>query len=565
MLKRFKSILLDNYIYLCLVALLSSNVLIYHLANIYLEESIVGYLRMVLKALINYLAGMFIPVCILIALELLNINILVRVYRYTSIIAYYIIFIVDTFLYIKFDSFLDQAKLEILLSADPETSREFLDLYVLDSLLWIIVCIIATAWLLKKLMSYILCKRECLLKIFYVSALSFMLLGIRSYVNLGGNELFLSNFYRDSSVGRVIIDTYSTIKQIGEYSHVYDKLNNNNEYVIEDCGDVPYIVFVLGESEDRNKMSAYGYANKTTPFLDKRLRTGEAILFTDTIACANYTTRAMQLIFSFCEKDSSNPWYEYGNLLDIFNKCGYETIWISNQSPVGRYGNMDKIMSTVASKGKFTSISGGSNGDDNTRARDSEILPLLDDSLGNNEGERKFYVIHLEGVHEDYRLRYPNDFSAFTESDEEGTNLKWNKVKAEYDNAVLYNDYILDEIIKKFEHKNAVVVYISDHGSEVYDGRDFVGHSSEEYGNKHMIEIPMFIWGSNEYWQSHGEMKKNLYAAKDNPYCTENIIHLVLDIAKIKTSSYERDKSILSPDNIYFSKPRIYGNAEYVK
>ena len=37
-------------------------------------------------------------------------------------------------------------------------------------------------------------------------------------------------------------------------------------------------VVIVGESVNKNHLSAYGYVRKTTPFLDKRLDDGEVIL-----------------------------------------------------------------------------------------------------------------------------------------------------------------------------------------------------------------------------------------------------------------------------------------------
>lgn len=566
--KLMNEIARDDKVYIFIIAFFSINVILWHLSSVYLEQTATAAIKTVVKSIMYYFAGLAIPLIILLMIKSMGNSIILKIYKTITVILYAVVFIVDIFLYAKFNSFMDQAKIEILLGTNPYTVKEFLSLYLLKPESVVGICIIiAIAIAFRKLSRKVslnsIFKKKHINILVNFSIICFLLLGGKAYLNLGCTEFFLASFYRNSGVGRVVIDTYAAIKDLGSDAIVFDRLSKNNERVIEDKGDVPYVIFILGESTDRNKMSAYGYKNKTTPLLDERIERNETVLFTDTIACANYTSRAMQLIFSFYEKDSNKPWYEYNNIIDIFNKANYDTVWISNQTPVGRYGNMDKILSAISTRKAFTSVSGGSNGDNGTRARDDELLPLLDDELNHNSDNRRFMVIHLEGTHEDFRLRYPKEFSVFTELNEDGNNLSWNKVKAEYDNAVLYNDYIIDEIIKRFENKNAVVIYISDHGDEVYDGRDFVGHSGEDYGNTHMIEIPMFVWGSKKYWQENIEMKNIMNKVKDSPYSTDNLIHFILDIAKIKSTSYESNKSILSENNVYFSKPRMYGDKEY--
>ena len=52
---------------------------------------------------------------------------------------------------------------------------------------------------------------------------------------------------------------------------------------------------------------------------------------------------------------------------------------------------------------------------------------------------------------------------------------KQRNVLADYDNAILYNDSIVDAIISRFEDKEAIIIYMPDHGEECYEGnRGFI-------------------------------------------------------------------------------------------
>jgi heptose-I-phosphate ethanolaminephosphotransferase len=49
---------------------------------------------------------------------------------------------------------------------------------------------------------------------------------------------------------------------------------------------------------------------------------------------------------------------------------------------------------------------------------------------------------------------------------------------AEYDNSVLYNDYVVSEIIKCFADKDAVVLYFSDHAIDLFETDEkYCGHA----------------------------------------------------------------------------------------
>lgn len=44
----------------------------------------------------------------------------------------------------------------------------------------------------------------------------------------------------------------------------------------------------------------------------------------------------------------------------------------------------------------------------------------------------------------------------------------------------LYNDYVIGEIVNYFSKMNATLIYLSDHGEEVFNYRDYKGRSPSE-------------------------------------------------------------------------------------
>ncbi|WP_418626738.1 sulfatase-like hydrolase/transferase, partial [Anaerosinus sp.] len=157
---------------------------------------------------------------------------------------------------------------------------------------------------------------------------------------------------------------------------------------------------------------------------------------------------------------------------------------------------------------------------------------------------------------------YPKEYNVFNESDiESNFDTKRKLTIAEYDNAVLYNDFIVNEIIKRFEGKETLIIYISDHGEEVYDNRDYVGHT-EDNGSKYMIEIPMIVWGSKNFVERYPEKLQSIKMAIKHPYMTDDIIHSILDLLEIKTIDYDSSRSIFSPD-FNEKRQRIYHGQDY--
>lgn len=111
--------------------------------------------------------------------------------------------------------------------------------------------------------------------------------------------------------------------------------------------------------------------------------------------------------------------------------------------------------------------------------------------------------------------------------------------------------------------KDAIVIYVSDHGEEVYDSLDFMGHA-EGMMSRNMIEIPMLIWVSEKFSAARPELTQRIAASVHRPYMTDDIIYTVLDIAGIETEDYHPSRSVINPA-FDASRPRIYSGHIYTK
>ncbi len=363
------------------------------------------------------------------------------------------------------------------------------------------------------------------------------------------------NSFQNTIFGRNIENTLGAMEDMGSEEEILAEWDKHEEKIISNNSKIPYVVFVLGESARRDHMQIYGYNLQNNPLLMERYKRGEIFKFNDCIACANHTAEAMELMFTFSEKDSDEKWYTAPNIFDILRRAGYHTVWISNQTPTSIWGNTDKVYAERCNEKFFEALQ---QKDSFAREIDGVLLPPLDEFIS-NAYEKNFYLIHLYGSHPVYNLRYPPEFEKFTAENPE------EKLVAEYDNTILYNDYILDEIFKRFEDKNALIIYISDHGEEVFEnGKDFSGHSWEGLGNRSMIEIPMLIWTSKTFNELYPEKISAIKNSVDKPYRTDLIIHTVLDLMDIRTESFNAAKSIVN-DNFDTSFKRIYNGQIYTK
>ena len=96
---------------------------------------------------------------------------------------------------------------------------------------------------------------------------------------------------------------------------------------------------------------------------------------------------------------------------------------------------------------------------------DGELLDELPpvDSL---TAKPTLLIVHLRGQHVSYDRRYPKEFSRFS-PDEEKT-LFGGKIgremSAHYDNATLYNDYVVHTVFDRLKASDAIGIFLSDHG-----------------------------------------------------------------------------------------------------
>lgn len=360
-------------------------------------------------------------------------------------------------------------------------------------------------------------------------------------------------------IQRAYAATSTAVENMRAYHRLAEKINTDIK-IIENRSQIKNIVFILGEATNRNHMHLYGYYLPNTPHLDELQQKGEICVFKDIISPHSTTVAVLSKLFTFCERESPQPWYEYHNLIDVMNTAGYKTFWLSNQESSGIWGNIAQIYANHSSWHKFTRIR---DSHEDTGILDECLFPLLDEAKATQAGEKNFYVLHLMGGHGLYYNRYPYRFHKFTGADirlDVSASLK--DIVAQYDNALYYNDHIVNHIIDTFREEEALVIYVPDHGEAVYDeGGSIAGHI-EENPNRHMIEIPMIIWASASFREKYPDKWAACQAAVDRPYMTDDMIHTILDIADIYTEEYQPEKSIVNPAFDH-SRRRIFNDLDY--
>lgn len=468
-------------------------------------------------------------------------------------------FLADLFTMYYFKYPLNYMMLEIIRATNFREAGEFMQAYVFDARL--ILLEIGAIVLLLTVWSFLLLIRKKKIMLAFVFTAG-IFAGIYS---LWHEVIYLKNAHNRpvKSVGLFRL-AFMAHKLHSDTQDFIKTLDEQKDILITNRGrNIPYVVFILGESTTRNHMSLYGYELPTTPNLESRLKEGGLYVFSDIISPHANTSAVMRKLFSFYRYGDKGQWFSYTNIFMILKAAGWRTVWLSNQEKhIG--GNEVHLYSYYCDVKSFVEEFKEDFSQGNTY--DEELMPLLDEAM-KTEADKNFYMIQLMGCHVHYHKRYPHEkFSKFTYRDEggfDGISDHMKTIRANYDNAVLYNDFVVDGIIRRFENENAIVIYVSDHGEEVYDSMNFYGHGGE-VPSKFSIEIPFIIWTSPKFRKAYPGLESQIASSINRPYMTDDMIHTVLDIAGIETPGYDPAQSIINP-KFDSSRKRIYAGMQYDK
>lgn len=437
---------------------------------------------------------------------------------------------IDLSYYLIFDTRLTTSALYIMGETNVNESWEFLTMYLRPELIFILLIFLIGIIL----GTTITIRHYNRIRIFFNSTNSFKyLIIITSIVSVCGSVLLRNNFafYVTMNGMCVFIEEKKMLEQLeitpnGNYKDVVHNSSSDQE---------TYVV-VIGESTVSTHMGLYGYYRQTNPLLKNKIE--DLIIYNNVKSPHAYTIGSLSKALTLGDYDNPVKMYN-SSLIQLFNSAGFYTYFISNQAPIGKYETTVTLTSKVSDKSFYTNMERAIN-----KARpDSVIFEPLKLAL-NAPNEKKFIIVHLMGTHTAYKKRYPKEFNRFNSTPETQFNHKLaHKTINEYDNAVLYNDYVVNHIIDLVNESNSksFVLYFSDHGQDVYETIDEARHA-ESSATEPMFKIPFVIWQSEKYQKSMAE----LYIDEERKYNLKDVIYTIADLSNIQFKRFDPEKSIVN-------------------
>lgn len=535
--KRFEKILGNNFF--LIIGIVCCNIIPFRLEVFFFWDIDTEWKIKILKTGYRFIEFFLVILLLCFVLSFIKEKIVTIILKIFFIISL-LLFVIEISLFKLFSMIISPELVQILLETNKNETSEFIDMYFKRIYILYFSIFVVSIYLIYKIFKYITpIIFKCIIKRKGIRILIILLLILKIF-NLNYNNRMNFSLYR------LFYSINSGIVAIEEYKEI-DNMENNIE-IIKQKGTKQNIILIIGESTSRNHMGLYGYKLDTNPLLKKIEKEGNLYKFTDTISPHSHTIPVIKKLLTFYNLESKNKWNKNNNIIDIMNKAGYETYWFSNQAYSGIYEN---VATALGKRSEIVVFNNMNSTIERIKSDyDEKIIDKSEKYILNNNSN--FIIYHLMGTHGAYKDRYPENFNKFQNK---------NQVVAEYDNAILYNDYVINKIIDIFKNKESLIIYISDHGEEVYDFRNFVGHT-ESNGSRYMIEIPFLIYVSNSFKAKYPKIVEKIEKSVNMPYMTDDLIHTILDIAEIQTKEYDKTRSVIN-DNFNSKRKRIYFGKEY--
>lgn len=323
--------------------------------------------------------------------------------------------------------------------------------------------------------------------------------------------------------------------------------------------DSATVVFVIGESYIKSHAGLYGYTLNTTPSLCKEKNNGNLYVFNDVCAPFNLTSYAMKNMLCSNSLSDNEAWYESPFIPAIFKKAGFDVLMWDNQKDDSPGASWAFALNSFLYDKRISRFYTACNKHSFPYDKD-----IVEDYIKQNKawkGHSQFAIIHLMGQHSAAGCRYPQEETHFTADSIKRNEAYLTKEKkekiAQYDNATLYNDHVLEDIINYYSDQNVALVYLSDHGDEMYDYRDFEGRRGDNNVNANLLRyqygVPFMIWCSLKYQELHPETMEAIKRAVDKPFMTDNVCQVLFHLGGIQSRYYKPERDPLTDQ---YRKPR---------
>lgn len=301
-------------------------------------------------------------------------------------------------------------------------------------------------------------------------------------------------------------------------------------------------VFFIGESSRYDHWSINGYNRNTSPLLSQE---SDLMSFGKVCAAGGETELSVPMLLAPVRPGNFNEIFHTKGIFTLFREAGFHTYWVSDQVDGGKvmmFAKEANEMKLLRDMDRFN----------NQSIFDMDLIYFLKDIIEKDTGNL-FIIIHSMGSHFAYNQRYPDNYNYFRPSGgkklfQSGlSSLKQEYING-YDNAILYDDVVIDTAIHILRQANAIsfLYYISDHGENLDDNGNGLFMHDPIRPTKYIAHVPLFIYTSPAYDNVFPEKLAALESHVENRIDGYQTFNTIADMANLTYSNQDTTQSFAS-------------------
>ena len=333
-------------------------------------------------------------------------------------------------------------------------------------------------------------------------------------------------------------------------SHNFNKTSEGFTFEARRTAALPereIYVYIIGEAARAMNWQLYGYERETNPRL---ARMDDVVVFRNMLTQSNTTHKSVPLILSSVATAEHEELYRRKGLPALFNEAGFETWFISNQSPQGA------MIDHLAHDAKHLIYI-------RSPRQDMQLLDEMRKILDRSDARKILFILHCYGSHFSYHQRYPREFARFLPDDDVAIAPQHRQILVNaYDNSILYTDHFLAETIdflRSLKGTSSALLYCADHGEDLIDDRRERFLHASPTTTAYQLYVASLAWFSEDYRRCFPEKVAAAEANEKAPATTHALFHTMADMASIQGRYLTTKVSLVSPD-FDWNAPRFYLN-----
>jgi glucan phosphoethanolaminetransferase (alkaline phosphatase superfamily) len=274
------------------------------------------------------------------------------------------------------------------------------------------------------------------------------------------------------------------------------------------------IVLIVGESSAKSHHRLYGYPHGPEDFLQRLAKDSEhTLVLADAVSPAALTREALPRILSFASTRDDTAFTANLNLIELANRAGYSTAWLSNQQALS--GSFDTSVTLISKPAAYVKYLKHDAWGENRGGHDVDLIAPFKE-IYRHDDSMQFIVVHLIGSHESYVDRFePEDYAAAS-----GSPIEFRA----YDASIHHSERVIQVVAQTISHDpRALMIYVPDHGEIVN-----VGHGLAEFVRV-QYEIPLIANGNADLVASLRTEFAKYSVAGTSTFNTTNLIYVLAE------------------------------------